>query len=181
MEGVEAPPPPQVRKRRRSIWLYVGSGCGLVILLIAAISYFGYRSYSSFQDESGEVAHQILTDIGEEWDPDVIWSYFSPIAKRTSRMPELERLCAFFVERIGTLERIDSLEFRQVKTYAGIGTVVTYFGSLTCTKGDATILLVIVQDGDEWQLNEFRLDSDNFIVLEEDESSSQDEDDSDGS
>ena len=167
MESIEAPPSRQIEKPKQPIWLYIGLGCAALFLVVLALGFFAYKAYSSTQKDSTKEARQILAELGEDWDPDVFWNHFSIAAKESSPREDVNKLTAFFSDKLGSLKRIDSLDFEQVSSYTGVGTTTTFHGLITCEKGNATVRMILLKVGDEWQLHDFHLNSNTFIDLDE--------------
>lgn len=170
MDEVEGPAQAIVATPRRSVWLFIGTGCLLVTLVAATLAYLGYKAFSGAKADSTVAAGDMLEVLGESWDPDVFWANFSPAAKRASPRSDVERVCAFYSAKIGNLERVESLNFQRIDTRTGVGTVVLFTGVIWCEKGEATYRLALRKHVNGWQLHDFHMNSDVFLDIENSES-----------
>jgi hypothetical protein len=136
----------------------------LIILGVVGIAFVAVRG-SGLDKESKAYADSAIPAIVTTWSEKELLDRASPEFKNAVTIDQLDRLFRFF-SSLGRLQKCEPSQGQAIMSatsQTGRMTTGQYTAKATFEKGDATIKLLLIKHGNQWQIGGFNVDSPAFV------------------
>ena len=135
----------------------------LIVLAAIGIGFVAVRG-TALDKESKSYADAAIPAIVTTWSQKELLDRASPEFKNAMTIDQLDRLFQVF-SRLGRLQKCEPVQGQAIMSatsQTGRTTTGQYTAKATFEKGDATIMLVLIKHGTQWQIGGFHVDSPAF-------------------
>ena len=132
----------------------------LIVLVAVGIAFVAIKG-TALDKESKAYADSAIPAIVSTWSEKELLDRASPEFKKAVTIDELDRLFRW-ISGLGPLQKCEPAEGQSLMsatTQAGKTVSAKYTAKATFEKGEATIKLVLIKHGDQWQIISFDVNS----------------------